>query len=262
MPCLDVDDRGGAEGMRCLDVDDRGGAEGMSALLSISVDDKRRRLAAICAHADALLALQVLALGLQRRGRPSSSARLNSAMSCVACRWPSTSSRPPIQVEQCRRFLARGAGDDLLRACRSAWSSTRVPRGSVGMERRHAPVEAMPPGASYARASGEPSITTSAPQAISLRDVAAVAHAAVGDHLARTRRSPACAAERAAATSADLAVACGTPMPSTPPRVVHAAPGPTPTSTPAAPVRIRCRARASRRRSRRRRRPEWARARG
>ena len=35
--------------------------------------------------------------------------------------------------------------------------------------------------------------------------------------------------ERAAATSA-IAVACGTPMPSTP-RVVHAAPGPTPTST-------------------------------
>ena len=45
--------------------------------------------------------------------------------------------------------------------------------------------------------------------------------------------------ERAAATSA-IAVACGTPMPSTP-RVVHAAPGPTPTSTAAAPVRIRCR---------------------
>ena len=44
--------------------------------------------------------------------------------------------------------------------------------------------------------------------------------------------------ERAAATSA-IAVACGTPMPSTP-RVVQAAPGPTPTSTPAAPVRIRC----------------------
>ena len=44
--------------------------------------------------------------------------------------------------------------------------------------------------------------------------------------------------ERAAATSA-IAVACGTPMPSTP-RVVQAAPGPTPTSTPTAPVRIRC----------------------
>ena len=45
--------------------------------------------------------------------------------------------------------------------------------------------------------------------------------------------------ERAAWTSA-IAVACGTPMPSTP-RVVQAAPGPTPTSTPAAPVRIRWR---------------------
>ncbi len=45
--------------------------------------------------------------------------------------------------------------------------------------------------------------------------------------------------ERAAATSA-IAVAWGTPIPSTP-RVVQAAPGPTPTSTPTAPVRIRCR---------------------
>ena len=44
---------------------------------------------------------------------------------------------------------------------------------------------------------------------------------------------------RAAAASA-MAVACGTPMPSTP-RVVQAWPGPTPTSTPIAPVRMRCR---------------------
>ena len=36
-----------------------------------------------------------------------------------------------------------------------------------------------------------------------------------------------------------MAVACGTPMPSTP-RVVQAWPGPTPTSTPIAPVRMRC----------------------
>jgi len=43
---------------------------------------------------------------------------------------------------------------------------------------------------------------------------------------------------RAAAASA-MAVACGTPMPSTP-RVVQAWPGPTPTSTPIAPVRMRC----------------------
>ena len=43
---------------------------------------------------------------------------------------------------------------------------------------------------------------------------------------------------RAAAASA-MAVACGTPMPSTP-RVVQAWPGPTPTSTPTAPVRMRC----------------------
>ena len=43
---------------------------------------------------------------------------------------------------------------------------------------------------------------------------------------------------RAPAASA-IAVACGTPMPSTP-RLVHAWPGPTPTSTATAPVRIRC----------------------
>ena len=42
--------------------------------------------------------------------------------------------------------------------------------------------------------------------------------------------------ERAAATSA-IAVACGTPIPSTP-RVVQAAPGPTPTRMPAIPVSI------------------------
>ena len=45
--------------------------------------------------------------------------------------------------------------------------------------------------------------------------------------------------EREAWTSA-IAVACGTPMPSTP-RVVHAAPGPTPTRTASAPVRMRWR---------------------
>ena len=43
---------------------------------------------------------------------------------------------------------------------------------------------------------------------------------------------------RAPAASA-IAVACGTPMPSTP-RLVHAAPGPTPTRMPTAPVRMRC----------------------
>ena len=38
-----------------------------------------------------------------------------------------------------------------------------------------------------------------------------------------------------------MAVAWGTPMPSTP-RLVQAWPGPTPTSTPTAPVRMRCNA--------------------
>ena len=52
-------------------------------------------------------------------------------------------------------------------------------------------------------------------------------------------RPVSCWCSRRAAAASAIAVACGTPMPSTP-RVVHALPGPTPTSTPTAPVRIRC----------------------
>ena len=93
------------------------------------------------------------------------------------------------------------------------------------------------PGASYARASGEPIITASAPQA----NAFATSPPLRMPPSAITRQySPVSSmcCERAAATSA-IAVACGTPIPSTP-RVVHAAPGPTPTSTPDAPVRMRC----------------------
>ncbi len=114
---------------------------------------------------------------------------------------------------------------------------TRAPRGSEGWN------VAMPqwkprPGASCARASGEPTMTASAPQAIALETSPPVRMPPSAITWTYSPVSSMCC-ERAAATSA-IAVACGTPMPSTP-RVVQAAPGPTPTSTPAAPVRIRCR---------------------
>ena len=94
------------------------------------------------------------------------------------------------------------------------------------------------PGASWARASGEPIITASAPQAKALAMSPPVRMPPSAITFTYWPVSSMCC-ERAACTSA-IAVACGTPMPSTP-RVVQAAPGPTPTSTPTAPVRIRCR---------------------
>ncbi len=94
------------------------------------------------------------------------------------------------------------------------------------------------PGASLARASGEPIITASAPQVIAFETSPPVRMPPSAMTLQYSPVSSMCC-ERAAATSA-IAVACGTPMPRTP-RVVHAEPGPTPTSTPTAPVRMRCR---------------------
>src|SRR3954452_25252542 len=116
------------------------------------------------------------------------------------------------------------------------WVATRAPRGSDGWN------VAIPqwkprPGASVARASGDPVITASAPQPIAFETSPPVRIPPSAMTLQYSPVSSMCC-ERAAATSA-IAVACGTPTPNTP-RVVHAAPGPTPTSTPAAPVRIRC----------------------
>ena len=93
------------------------------------------------------------------------------------------------------------------------------------------------PGASFARASGEPTITASAPQAIAFEMSPPVRMPPSAITFTYLPVSSRCWT-RAAAASA-IAVACGTPTPSTP-RVVHAWPGPTPTSTPSAPVRIRC----------------------
>ncbi len=83
---------------------------------------------------------------------------------------------------------------------------------------------------------GEPIITASAPQAIAFETSPPVRIPPSAITLQYSPVSSMCW-ERAAATSA-IAVACGTPIPSTP-RVVHAAPGPTPARTPTAPVRIR-----------------------
>jgi hypothetical protein len=94
----------------------------------------------------------------------------------------------------------------------------------------------MPPGASVARASGEPTMTASAPQAIALEMSPPVRMPPSAMTFTYWPVSSRCWV-RAAEASA-IAVACGTPTPSTP-RVVQAAPGPTPTRTPAAPVRIR-----------------------
>src|SRR5918996_1593650 len=90
---------------------------------------------------------------------------------------------------------------------------TRAPRGSDGWN------VAMPqwkpwPGASNARASGEPIITASAPHAIAFATSPPVRMPPSAMTLQYSPVSSMCC-ERAAATSA-MAVACGTPMPSTP----------------------------------------------
>jgi hypothetical protein len=95
------------------------------------------------------------------------------------------------------------------------------------------------PGASFARASGEPIITASAPQAIALAMSPPVRMPPSAMTLQYVPVSRRCWTR--AALASEIAVACGTPTPRTP-RVVQAAPGPTPTSTPVAPVRIRWRA--------------------
>ena len=110
----------------------------------------------------------------------------------------------------------------------------RVPLGSTGLG------VAIPqwkprPGASVARAKGEPIITPSAPQAIHLQispPVTKPPSAITGIYLPVCWKNSSLAAAQSA-----TAVACGTPTPSTP-REVQAAPGPIPTSTAAAPACI------------------------
>ncbi len=107
----------------------------------------------------------------------------------------------------------------------------RVPRGRTG-DGAAMPQFVPRPGASAARASGEPSITTSAPEASALAmspPLFMPPSATTGTYRPVSARYW----SRAAATSA-MAVTCGMPMPRTS-RVVHAAPGPTPTKIAAAP---------------------------
>ena len=93
------------------------------------------------------------------------------------------------------------------------------------------------PGASYADASGEPIITASAPHAIALAMSPPVR---MPPSAMTCTYTPVSSRWRMRAPAASaIAVACGTPMPSTP-RLVHAWPGPTPTRMPTAPVRMRC----------------------
>ena len=114
---------------------------------------------------------------------------------------------------------------------------TRAPRGSVEVERRHAPVEAAARRLVGARERRADHHGVGA-AGDGLGDVAAVAHAAVGDHVhvvaglehvLRARGLD--VRDRRGLGHADAEHAA----------VVHAAPGPTPTSTPTAPVRIRWR---------------------
>ena len=186
------------------------------------------------AHAHALRALQLLALGLQRRGdHQLGPVELGDVL--VAARRH-RGAQAAHEVERAV-VLAGGPDEDLLeravlrpsrRARRAAASggTSPCPSGSRGRApRRRAPAASR---SSRRRRRRRSPWTTSPPLRMPPSAIT----------WTYSPVSSMCC-ERAAATSA-IAVACGTPMPSTP-RVVHAAPGPTPTSTPAAPVRIRCR---------------------
>ena len=125
-----------------------------------------------------------------------------------------------------------GGADQIRSSGPTVPTLIRVPRGNVG-EGAAIPQFVPRPGASAARASGDPSITTSAPAAIALASPPPrrmPPSATTGTYRPVSLRY----ASRAAATSL-MAVTCGTPMPRTS-RVVHAAPGPTPTKTAAAPA--------------------------
>src|SRR4030066_2507350 len=94
------------------------------------------------------------------------------------------------------------------------------------------------PGASLALESGEPIITRSAPQAMAFAispPVRIPPSAITSEYSPVSYRCLILAAEASA-----IAVAWGTPIPSTC-LVVQAAPGPTPIRTPIAPVRIKWR---------------------
>jgi hypothetical protein len=138
--------------------------------------------------------------------------------------------RPPKRLNV-PSFSCAGPEQDLLERAVLDVCTARAAR-QRRVERRHPPVEARGPGASWARRSGEPIMTASAPQAIALETSPPVRIPPSAMTWTYSPVSSMCV-ERAPATSA-MAVACGTPTPRTP-RVVHAWPGPTPTRTPRRP---------------------------
>ena len=151
---------------------------------------RRRRPSAARAHADRLVALELLALGLQRR-RDHQLGPVELGDVLVAA-GGHRGAQAAHQVERAV-VLARGADDDLLE--RAVLRRLRRGRraGSVGWN------VAMPqwkPWPGRLVGAGERRADHHGVGAAGdrLGDVAAVAHAAVGDHLARTRPSRACAA--------------------------------------------------------------------
>src|SRR5215217_3282563 len=113
-------------------------ADKRSSRVSVSVRDKRHRSAAR-GHADRLLALQLLALRLQRR-RDHQLGPIELGDVLVAA----GRHRGPQRAHQieCAVVLARGAGDDLLQRAVLGRAHPRAAR-ERRVERRHAPVEAV-----------------------------------------------------------------------------------------------------------------------
>ena len=139
-------------------------------VLGAEVDDEdrsvrgRRRRPGSMAHADALGPLQVLALGLQRRGHHDLG--LLELLDRLVAAGGHGRAQGAEQVHAAVVLVGR-AEQDLAQACPGPSVRTRAPRGRVGWK------VAMPQwkpraGASTAEDSGEPSMTASAPQAMAL----------------------------------------------------------------------------------------------
>src|SRR5918992_1151263 len=142
---------------------------------AVSVRDKRDRPARR-RHADVLLALELLALGLERRGdHQLGPVELRDVLIAAG------GHRGPQRAHEVERavVLARGAGDDLLEAAVLGRAHARAAR-ERRMECGHAPVEAVTGSLVRARERRADHHGVG-PAGERLRDVAPVAHAAVGD---------------------------------------------------------------------------------
>src|SRR5579871_6241948 len=128
-------------------------------------------------HPDALVALELLALGLQRRGHHQLGAVELGDVLVAAGRH-----RRPQPAEQVQRavVLVRGPDEDLLER-RVLPRLHACPARQRRVERRHAPVEAVAGRLQRSRQRRSDHHRIGAADD-GLRDVAARAHAAVGDH--------------------------------------------------------------------------------